>query len=109
MIELPVTAEFFASCRPGQLHDEASGQKRDWPASFLEQDDGTWVYRVDRDDVDPAEVQAAIDAHEPVWPPDPDEEMRDQLADFPAGGSPKQLADLLAGTDGGTRVPGRRP
>ena len=72
---------------------------------------GEWV--VFGPDLDADAVRQAVDQ----WAADtgataltdPDEEMRDRLANFPADGSPKELADLLAGTDGGARVPGRLP
>lgn len=79
----------------------------DEPGALVVVDDATGE---ELDDLDAETVVGVIDAHVlPEPAPDPDEEMRDKLANFPTDGSPKQLADLLAGSDGGTRVPGRRP
>lgn len=36
-----------------------------------------------------------------------DEALRDALLNFPTNGTPKQLADLLAGKSASVRVPGR--
>lgn len=66
-MDFAVTETFVRSANAAQLHEEARGTKKSWPASFTVVD-GQWVYRVDRDDIDPAAVQAALDAHTP----DPD-------------------------------------
>lgn len=63
-MDFPVTEAFVESANATQLHSEAKGAKQNWPASFT-QVDGQWVYRVDRDDIDAAFVQAAIDNHVP--------------------------------------------
>jgi hypothetical protein len=64
--DVPVDESFVKTANAGQLHDEARGQRTKWPASFTSPDGGqTWVYRVDRDDVDSAAVAAAIAAHTP--------------------------------------------
>jgi hypothetical protein len=79
-VEVPVTAAFVESANAAQLHDEARGAEVEWPASFVEREDGSWVYRVDRDDVDADAIRAAVDGHAPVFAPDPDDELDAALA-----------------------------
>lgn len=64
MPDFPVSEEFVRSANAAQLHDEARGTLRNWPASFTH-DGGRWVYRVEREDIDAAKVAAAIKAHTP--------------------------------------------
>lgn len=66
-MDFPVTEAFIATANAGQLHDEARGTAKNWPASFTLVD-GQWVYRVDLDDLAPADaakVADAIAAHTP--------------------------------------------
>lgn len=77
-MDFPVTTQFAQTANPVQLHAEARGAKQNWPASFV-QADGGWRYRVDRDDIDRAAVQAALDAHTPdpeYGQPDEDRQLR---------------------------------
>lgn len=104
-VEILVTADFVRSANAGQLHDEARGARKSWPASFVEKPDGSWVYRVDRDDVEEASVQGAVDAHVPVAPPDPDDEFRTAIE---AATSIADLKAALLGTQGPGAEP-RRP
>lgn len=67
-MDFPVTDAFVRSANHAQLHHEAKGAKQNWPASFVREnpdDPDGWVYRVDRDDIDPAAVEAALAAHVP--------------------------------------------
>lgn len=90
-MDFPVSAEFVATANACQLHTAARGESPEWPASFVELEDGSWVYRVDDTDeyveddeagnpversrprgdvvIDVAAVQAAIDAHDPADAP----------------------------------------
>lgn len=63
-MDFSVTEQFAKNANAAQLHSEAKGTKQNWPASFTRVD-GEWVYRVDRDDIDAAFVQAALDNHVP--------------------------------------------
>jgi hypothetical protein len=65
-VEFPVTEAFKNAANAAQLHAAARGSLPvdEWPA-FFAFIGGRWVYRIDRDSVDVAAVQAAIDAHVP--------------------------------------------
>jgi hypothetical protein len=76
----------------------------DWPTSLVQIDDG-WAYRVDRDGVDRAKVQAALDAHVPVLPPDRTPNSRKALE---VATTVAQIWDALLGKTGPGAEP-RRP
>lgn len=115
MIEISVTAEFVAAVDAVHLREQARGTvpAEEWPSSFVEQPDGSWVYRVDRDDVDRDAVQAAVDNYTaPPVEPDPDDELDAALADAAAKPTVEEKVDAMlaalrgqAGHDG--RVAGR--
>lgn len=65
-MDFPVTETFALTAAVPRLHDEARGSKQIWPASFVQLEDGSWVYRVDREDIVASEVRVALDAHDPT-------------------------------------------
>lgn len=81
MTDFPASEEFVQTANASQLHDEARGANTEWPASFVQTDDG-WVYRIDdRDEVtvDVGHVEAALASHQPVVP-EPAPTLAERLA-----------------------------
>lgn len=81
-MDFAVTEQFAATAAPLQLHAEARGTSADWPAAFVQQDDGTWVYRVEEREgvtIDTNAVEAAIASHAPQQVATPDEALHGAL------------------------------
>jgi hypothetical protein len=112
MADFPVTEDFARSANAAQLHDEARGTvpAGEWPACFAKTEAG-WVYRVDRDTVDGAAVQAALDAHVPAPPPSPDDDLAARIQavhdDPNVSAGVKKLTAALLGLNGEAAVAGR--
>lgn len=79
-MDFSVTAAFVETANAAQIHEEARGTMKNWPASFVEVEPDEWVYRVDREDIDAAFVQKALDKHVP----DPDYGKSPEQKEFDA-------------------------